>query len=177
MKIALCKTSIFGPISGADETMLNYALHLQQTGHDVSVVLLYPPSVDDQYLRRLRLKGISVQAIVPRSYLFALLRVFRSLLTSALFFLFFVKRAPGGLRKIWQVAVRAITQLHYRDCRAYFAAARPDLFRGRVAALGTAVHHVDDRPGLCEAFADRRANPAAMVRHEVGSGQQQQFLR
>jgi glycosyltransferase involved in cell wall biosynthesis len=139
MKIALCKTSIFGPISGADETMLNYALHLQQTGHDVSVVLLYPPSVDDQYLGRLRLKGISVQAIVPRSYLFALLRVFRSLLTSALFFLFFVKRAPGGLRKIWQFAVRAITQLHYRDCRAYFAAARPDLLHVFTPDTGSAI--------------------------------------
>ena len=46
MKIALCKTTFLGPVSGADEIMLNYAVHLQQAGHDVSVVLLYPPMVD-----------------------------------------------------------------------------------------------------------------------------------
>lgn len=127
MKIALCKTTMFGPISGADEIMLNYAVHLHQTGHDVSVVLLYPPSVDDQYLRRMKLQGISVRVIVLRSYLFACLRLLRSLLTSALFFLFFVKRSPAGLRRIWQVAIRAITQFHYRDCRAYFDEHRPDV--------------------------------------------------
>jgi glycosyltransferase involved in cell wall biosynthesis len=127
MKIALCKTTIFGPISGADEVMLNYAVHLHETGHDVSVVLLYPPSAADQYLRRLELKGVPIHAIVLRSYLFAFLRLLRSLLSSALFFLFFVKRAPDGLRRIWQVAIRNIMRFHYRKCRGYFAQQRPDL--------------------------------------------------
>lgn len=139
MKIALCKTAIFGPISGADEIMLNYAVHLHQTGHDVTVVLLYPPSVDDQYLRRLQLKGVPVHAIVPRSYLFAFLRVLRSLLSTALFFLFFVKRAPSGLRQIWQVAIRTITQLHYRNCRSYFAERRPDLLHVFTPDTGAAM--------------------------------------
>ncbi|HEY2973050.1 MAG TPA: glycosyltransferase family 4 protein [Pyrinomonadaceae bacterium] len=127
MKIALCKSAILGPISGADELMLNYAVHLHQTGHDVSVILLYPPRLDDQYLRRLQLKGVPVNVVIARSYLFALLRLTRSLLSSVLFFLLLVKRAPGGLRKIWQVALRAITHLHYGKCRAYFAKHRPDL--------------------------------------------------
>ena len=137
MKIALCKTTIFGPISGADETLLNYAVHLHQTGHDVSVVLLYPPSVDDRYLRRLQQKGILVQTIVSRSYLFALLRLFRSLLSSVLFFLLFVKRAPDGLRRIWQVAIRAITKFHYRHCRAFFAEQPPDLLHVFTPDTGT----------------------------------------
>ena len=127
MKIALCKSEILGPISGADEIMLNYAVHLHQSGHDVSVILLYPPSVDDQYLRRMQLKGVPVIAVIERSYLFASLRLIRSLLSSALFFLLFVKRAPERLRKIWQVALRAITHLHYGKCRAYLAKQRPDL--------------------------------------------------
>ena len=130
---------MFGPISGADETLLNYAVHLHQTGHDVSIVLLYPPSVDDQYLRRLQLKGIPVHTIVPRSYLFALLRLFRSLLSSALFFLLFVKRAPAGLRKFWQVAIRTITQFHYRNCRDYFAAERPDVLHVFTPDTGAAM--------------------------------------
>jgi glycosyltransferase involved in cell wall biosynthesis len=139
MKIALCKTTIFGPISGADETLLNYAVHLHQSGHEVSIVLLYPPSVDDQYLRRLQLKGIPVHTIVPRSYLFAALRLFRSLLTSALFFLFFVKRAPDGLRRVWQVAIRAITRFHYRNCRDYFVGQRPDLLHVFTPDTGSAM--------------------------------------
>jgi len=117
--------------------MLNYAVHLHQAGHDVSVVLLYPPTVDDQYLRRLQLKGVPVRTIVLRSYLFAFLRLLRSLLSSALFFLFFVKRAPSGLRRIWQVAIRAITHLHYRHCRAYFAEHRPDLLHVFTPDTGT----------------------------------------
>ena len=137
MKIALCKTTIFGPISGADEIMLNYAVHLHQSGHDVSVVLLYPPSGNDQYLKRLQLKGVPVQTIVVRSYLFAFLRLFRSLLSSALFFLFFVKRAPTRLRKIWQVAIRTITKFHYRNCRAYFASRPPDLLHVFTPDTGT----------------------------------------
>lgn len=139
MKVALCKTTIFGPISGADEALLNYAVHLHQAGHEVSVVLLYPPTVDDQYLRRLQLQGISVQTIVVRSYLFACLRLVRSLLTSALFFLFFLKRAPSGLRKFWQVAIRAITRFHFRHCRAYFAANRPDLLHVFTPDTGAAM--------------------------------------
>ncbi|HXS01349.1 MAG TPA: glycosyltransferase family 4 protein [Pyrinomonadaceae bacterium] len=137
MKIALCKTTIFGPISGADEIMLNYAVHLHQSGHDVSVVLLYPPSDNDQYLKRLQRKGVPVRTIVVRSYLFAFLRLFRSLLSSALFFLFFVKRAPTRLRKIWQVAIRAITKFHYRNCRAYFAGQPPDLLHVFTPDTGT----------------------------------------
>src|ERR1044072_508563 len=100
MKIVLCKTTIYGPISGADEIMLNYAVHLHETGHDVSVVLLYPPADNDQYLRRLQSKGVPVRTIVVRSYLFALLRLFRSLLTSMLFFLFFVKLGPTRLAQL-----------------------------------------------------------------------------
>jgi glycosyltransferase involved in cell wall biosynthesis len=139
MKIALCKTTIFGPISGADEIMLNYAVHLREAGHDVSVVLLYPPNVDDQYLRRLQLKGVPVEAIVLRSYLFALVRLLRGLLSSALFFFLLVKRPPAGLRKIWQVAIRAITHLHYRNCRAYFARQRPDLMHVFTPDTGAAM--------------------------------------
>jgi glycosyltransferase involved in cell wall biosynthesis len=119
--------------------MLNYAVHLHQTGNDVSIILLYPPSVDDQYIRRLQRKGVKVQTIVTRSYLFALLRVFRSLLSSALFFLFFVKRAPVGLRKIWQVAIRTITKFHYRHCHKYFVDHRPDIMHVFTPDTGAAL--------------------------------------
>ena len=35
MKIALCKSHFAGPVSGADETLVTYALALREAGHDV----------------------------------------------------------------------------------------------------------------------------------------------
>ena len=127
LKIALCKSSLLGPVSGADEIMLNYAVHLRQRGYDIEVVLLYAPNEDDQYLRRLQSNGVPVTAIVTKSFLFALLRTLRNLFSSVLFFLFLLRRAPERLRKFWQVALRLIAHLHYRQCRAYFARNRPNL--------------------------------------------------
>jgi glycosyltransferase involved in cell wall biosynthesis len=127
MKIALCKSHFAGPVSGADEIMLNYAVHLHRAGSEVTVVLLYPPSADDPYLRRLQRNGVPVTCIISRSFFFAFVRVLRNLLSSTFFFLFLLKGAPERLRKIWQVALDLISRLHYRECRAYFAATRPDL--------------------------------------------------
>jgi glycosyltransferase involved in cell wall biosynthesis len=67
------------------------------------------------------------------------LRLLRSLLSSALFFLFFVKRAPDGLRRIWQVAIRTIMHLHYRKCRKFFAQQRPDLLHVFTPDAGAAL--------------------------------------
>ncbi len=139
MKIALCKSHFAGPVSGADEIMLNYAVHLHRAGYEVTVVLLYPPSADDPYLRRLQRNGVPVTCVISRSFLFAFLRVLRNLFSSAFFFLFLLKRAPERLRKIWQGALSLITRLHYRECRAYFAATRPDLLHVFTPDTGAAL--------------------------------------
>jgi len=138
MKIALCKTTLLGPISGADEIMLNYAMHLHNTGHDVRIVLLYPPTISDQYLRRLELSGVPFTVVIARSYLFMLIRILRHL-CSLLFFLFVLKRAPERLRKIWQVALSFITHIHYRKCRAYFAKQSLDLLHVFTPDTGAAM--------------------------------------
>jgi glycosyltransferase involved in cell wall biosynthesis len=127
MKIAFCKTSFFGPVSGADEIMLNYAIQLHQAGVDASVVLLYPPTSRDQYQRRLQLAGVPVTAIIPHSYVFRVLGVLRNLISSVLFFLFFLKRAPRLFRQLWQMVLDLNSRTHYRKCRSYFADSRPDV--------------------------------------------------
>lgn len=126
MKIGLCKSSLFGPISGADEVMLNYAVHLRRAGHDVSVSLLYSPTEGDQYLRRLKLNDVPVSTIIPRSYLLICLRLLRNL-GSLLFFLYLVGRARHRLRDVWQVAVRWITRIHYQACRTFLQRQRLDV--------------------------------------------------
>src|SRR5205814_10345659 len=93
LKIALCKSSFAGPISGADETMLNYAVNLHQAGYEVTDVLLYPPSVHDQYLRRLQLTVVPVTTATARPYLLVVLRALRNVCSSVLFLLFLLNRS------------------------------------------------------------------------------------
>ena len=49
MKIALCKSHFFGPVSGADEILVSYAISLHHAGHEVDVVLLYKPTENDRF--------------------------------------------------------------------------------------------------------------------------------
>jgi glycosyltransferase involved in cell wall biosynthesis len=67
MKIVLCKGQFLGPISGADETLVTYAIQLQKLGHDVSVLLLYPGSPLDHHYQRLCEAGVSVAAVASNS--------------------------------------------------------------------------------------------------------------
>ncbi|MCA1636228.1 MAG: glycosyltransferase family 4 protein [Acidobacteria bacterium] len=127
MKIVLCKSHFAGPVSGADETLVTYALALHQSGYDARVVLLYPCADDDQYYRRLRNAGVEVSFVVTRSVMFEALQRVRNLLAGVLFFIFLMPRAPELMRRIWQLIMRAMTHLHYRACLNFFQSARPDV--------------------------------------------------
>jgi hypothetical protein len=67
MKIMLCKGQFLGPMSGADETLVNYATQLHKAGHSVSVLLLFPYLPQDEYYVRLRETGIPVHSIASTS--------------------------------------------------------------------------------------------------------------
>jgi len=121
MKIAICRSHFFGPVSGADEILLTYAICLRRAGHDVDVVLLYKPTDNDHFYRRLRQAGVSVLHIIDRSIAFAILRGLRNLVSSILLLFLLIPRSERGLRKIWQMLFDLISRAHYRTCRAWFA--------------------------------------------------------
>jgi glycosyltransferase involved in cell wall biosynthesis len=127
MKIALCKSHFAGPISGADETLVAYALGLHDVGCDVQVVLLYRCADDDQYYLRLKHAGVPVSFVIGRSQMFEVLQRCRNSLASCLFFLFLMPQAPQTLRRIWQILMQAMTRFHYRSCRTFFRSMRPDV--------------------------------------------------
>jgi glycosyltransferase involved in cell wall biosynthesis len=127
MKIALCKSHFFGPVSGADEILVSYAISLRRAGHDVEVVLLYKPAENDRFYRRLKQAGVPVVTIIRRSIAFALLRSVRGLLSSFLLFFLLIPRSEASLRKVWQVLLDLISRAHYKHCRAFFAVADYDL--------------------------------------------------
>jgi glycosyltransferase involved in cell wall biosynthesis len=126
IRIALCKSILAGPVSGADEIMLNYATHLHAAGHRVSVVLLHAPAPEDQYYRRLRSAGVEVLYIAETSAFHAVLRAARDL-SFSLFFLVYVPGSLKRLRKMWQALSRLNTRMYMRRCRRFFGRLRPDL--------------------------------------------------
>lgn len=127
MKIALCKSQFAGPISGADETLVAYAVALHEAGQDVQVVILYRCPDYDQYYVRLKEAGVPVLFVINHSRIFETLRRVRDLLASVFLFIFLVPRAQHRLRRIWQVAIEMMTRFYYRTCLAFFSGARPDI--------------------------------------------------
>ena len=127
MKIALCKSQFFGPVSGADEILVTYATCLRQAGHDVEVVLLYKPSDNDRFSRRLRQAGVPVVNVIERSIAFMILRNLRSLISSFLVLFMLFPRSEAGLRRIWQVLIDLISRAHYKTCRTFFSGSHYDL--------------------------------------------------
>jgi glycosyltransferase involved in cell wall biosynthesis len=126
MRIALCKNILAGPVSGADEILVNYATHLRGAGHEVTVVLLYPPAPDNCFYERLRRAGVEVSCVIETSVLYSALHYTRDLF----FGLLFIVNVPGSfehLRKIWQTVNRLAARLYVRKCRSFFARLRPDL--------------------------------------------------
>lgn len=63
MRIILGKGQIHGPISGADETLVTYAEQILKSGHEVLVLLMYPPAHDDQYVDRLNKLKVPVLCV------------------------------------------------------------------------------------------------------------------
>jgi glycosyltransferase involved in cell wall biosynthesis len=127
MKIALCKSHFFGPVSGADEIVVSYAISLRRAGQDVEVVLLYKPAENDRFHRRLTQAGVPIVTIIDRSIAFALLKTLRGLLSSFLLMFLLIARSEASLRKVWQVLLDLIARAHYKHCRAFFAASDYDL--------------------------------------------------
>jgi glycosyltransferase involved in cell wall biosynthesis len=121
MKIALCKGHFYGPVSGADEVLVSYAVSLHQSGHNVEVVLLYKPSENDRFYRRLRQAGVPVVNVINRSIAFMILRSVRALLSSFLLLFLLIPRSEASLRRIWQVLIDLISRAHYKHCRNYFS--------------------------------------------------------
>lgn len=127
MKIALCKSHFFGPVSGADEILVSYAISLHEAGHDVDVVLLYKPTENDRYYRRLRKAGVPIINVINRSLAFTILRSLRGLLSGFLLVFLLIPRTEKGLRRTWQVLIDLISRFHYKNCREHFEQAHYDV--------------------------------------------------
>ncbi|MGZ8848333.1 MAG: glycosyltransferase [Pyrinomonadaceae bacterium] len=123
MKIILCKSHLYGPISGADETLVTYAAQLKKAGKSVSVLLMYLHAEEDQYYQRL------LESEVPVSWIASNLT--RSSLgagrkfASRMFYSF-----PGSkhfIRRRTQPVLTAVANRYYAQCRDFLEREKPDV--------------------------------------------------
>ena len=120
MKIALCKTSFAGPVSGADETFVTYAIALQEEGCDVRAVLLFRCGEDDPYYIRLKNARVPVEFVVRHSLVYEALWRVRDLMATLFFFVFMIPGAKEFLRTLWQKFIAFTTRPRYGSCRRFF---------------------------------------------------------
>jgi glycosyltransferase involved in cell wall biosynthesis len=123
MRIVLCKGQILGPISGADETLLTYAVQLKKAGHSVSVLLMYRSAEGDPYSERLTNANLTVSWLASRLAQTSL-GTGREL-GRKLFGMF-----PSSKQHIRKRTMRIVTGLasrHYQQCRDYLEEQNADL--------------------------------------------------
>src|SRR3989440_10569573 len=68
MNVLFCKNSFAGPISGADEVVVNYAVGLKAEGHKSAVLLVHPPADDDPLAARLRDAGVPLSSLASSKF-------------------------------------------------------------------------------------------------------------
>jgi glycosyltransferase involved in cell wall biosynthesis len=123
MRIVFGKGAFYGPISGADEILTANATQLQQAGHEVSVLLLYPHALSDQYYLRLRDAGVKVSSIASPG-------VHNSLDVSRKLARRFLEVFPASQAILRRRAQKIATGIAFRyqdQCREYFQKSRADL--------------------------------------------------
>src|SRR5687767_11613794 len=158
LKILLCKGFFAGPVSGADEALVSYAIHLRRAGHLQGVVLFYPPAHSDPYHRRLRQAGVSIWCITSSPIAHIVFRLVRQLGFLARFFFLLPPRSRRHVRTWWRRLTEWTVTLYLRRCCAYFARRRPDL-----------IHVVTPDPGAAMMIRAGHAVAIPVLYQELGT--------
>jgi glycosyltransferase involved in cell wall biosynthesis len=68
MKILFAKNSFAGPISGADETAVNYAIELKVAGNQTGMLLVQPPYHSEPLIARLQAADVRVDTLASSAF-------------------------------------------------------------------------------------------------------------
>ncbi|HEX6649303.1 MAG TPA: glycosyltransferase family 4 protein [Pyrinomonadaceae bacterium] len=158
MKILLCKSHFAGPVSGSDETLVAYATHLHRQGHQLTVVLLYAPSKNDQYYVRLKQAGVEVISIISHPFAHALLKRIKSLAYWLATFMHLPARPLGMSRSLWQRVSHALSLIYQKPCHAYFERCGADM-----------IHVITPDPGAAAMIRAGAATGIPVLYQELGT--------
>lgn len=154
MRILLCKNSFAGPISGADEIVVNYATGLKAAGHEASVLLVQPPAEGDPLAARLVAAGVPLSALASPRFT-ASLAAGRKMALAAM-------RAFSPTRELLRAKSRRVVhellqRYHDAFCER-LTTLRPDL-----------VHVITPDPGAVMLIRAAHAAGVPVIYQEVGT--------
>ena len=123
MNILLCKNSFAGPISGADEIAVTYAIELKRSGHATSMLLVQRPSRSDTATARLRAADVRLDILASTAFSTSLATARRLAIGAMRTFPPAGNLILSNSRKV----VFNLLQLYHDACCQYLKRTRPDV--------------------------------------------------
>ena len=153
MKILFCKNSFAGPMSGADEIAVTYALELKAAGHTTSILLVHTPAKNDPLVARLRAAEVPLNTLASTTFS-ASLAAGRKLALRAMRA---CSPASSLIRTNSRKLVFDLLQRYHGACCEYLRRNRPDL-----------IHVMTPDPGAVMLIRAAHETNIPVVYQEVG---------
>ena len=153
MKILFCKNSFAGPMSGADEIVVNYAIQLKAAGYSPAVLLVHSTGDDDPLAARLREAGVPLTSLASPKFSTSLAAGRRL----AIALMRAMSPASRLIRTNSRKLVFELIQRYYTDCCKYLIRCQPDL-----------VHVMTPDPGAVMLIRAAHSVGVPVVYQEVG---------
>jgi hypothetical protein len=153
MKILFAKNSFAGPISGADEIAVNYAIELKGAGHQTGLLLVQPPYDNEPLVARLRAADVRIDTLASSAFSNSL-AAGRQILMRAMEI--FSPARDLILSKSRRVVFNLFQQYH-SSCCEYLKRSKPDV-----------LHVITPDPGAIMLIRAGYATGIPVVYHEVG---------
>jgi hypothetical protein len=154
MKILFCKNSFAGPISGADEVAVTYAIELKAAGHEASLLLVQPPSQSEPLVARLRAADVRLDTLASTAFSSSLATARRILIRAMRTFSPARELILSNSRKV----VFNLMQQYHESCCEYLRRTRPDV-----------VHVLTPDPGAVMLIRAAHETKIPVVYQEVGT--------
>ena len=153
MNILFCKNNFAGPISGADEIALTYAIELKAAGHTTSILLVQPPSKNDPLAARLRAAGVPLDTLASAAFSTSLATARRFAIRAMRTF----SPVSGLILSNSRKVVFNLLQQYHVACCEYLKRKRPDV-----------VHVLTPDPGAVMLVRAAHETNIPVVYQEVG---------
>ncbi|HEX5886490.1 MAG TPA: glycosyltransferase family 4 protein [Pyrinomonadaceae bacterium] len=153
MKILFCKNNFAGPISGADEIVVTYAIELKAAGHEPSLLLVQPPSKSEALVARLRAADVRLDTLASTAFSTSLATARRLLIRAMRTFTPASDLILSNSRKV----VFNLLQQYHKSCCEYLKRTRPDV-----------IHVLTPDPGAVMLIRAAHETNIPVVYQEVG---------
>lgn len=153
MKILFCKNNFAGPISGADEIAVTYAIELKAAGHATSLLLVQPPSKSEPLVARLRAADVKLDTLASRRFSTSLATARHILIRAMRTFSPARDLILSNSRKV----VFKLLQQYHKSCCEYLKRTRPDV-----------IHVLTPDPGAIMLIRAAHETKIPVIYQEVG---------